>query len=1594
MKKKLFLILILVLVAVFAVACTTDLHFADATVVRVAVDGISKVEYNAGEEIDIQGATVIATYSDGEIKVYELTKEMLSGYDMNVAEENKVVTVTYGGQSTTFTVNVNELSFSSVSLASLPLRNQYVEGEKVSAKGARLAITYSGGKTVYTDVTDKMLEDYDNTRLGAQQIYVSYYNYRLSFTVTFVEKTVTGISVLREPYQASVFLGYGDDLSLAGMRLKLSYDNDLSPEVSAADILDDLRVYINDRYVRTEIARVAYFPDGYPETFTYTYSGDAMVRVGDFVTPTTELAGNGQLDNVVSKSFGVVKSIAKGTLTVSTVVTYTCTEVSVEEGEILLFDQAIGRYGSTNVHANAGGGIVTKVENGVVTMQTTPVGQFSINVQDRSYESMVISTMPITTKYASSMKDITQGDTIDLSTGAVTVTYDNGEKETYPMNHTLIKVVNSDDDLLRSEIPGFSFTSIDDVSNLPTGQYELLFGVKHTYPEDRIGIVVSVIDENGKNMFVRQNDKKYYVSLEEKTNYTVSLTATLTEAGEQKVTEAVYHLATVGAGVRRSQLDITAAGRHRLNIIYSGIKTNSIDMIVQVIQRYPVRLNIVADSDNITDRTFWLGTSIPLTTVRYTVTYNNGDESEETGVTADMVGEGCSLECTELTSVGNRKRLFFTIPDTDVSTQDMFCDVVPVPIVSVSMLTQPTDAFLMAPAAPGSGDVPMAGATLRIYYADGTVAVVGNDASNELPVLLGNNFGERIVLSYPDTGDQTTLDIDDIYENGAHHTAQLTYYDKNEASGSCEFPFYVINKTAKSIRVLYRAEYFKDTYIQCEDWDLSGISISVTWYDDTSDTREASLDMIYDSSTDVVGTNIPFKFKFLGKVDASTLKITVKPRQETGLAVKRIGKDTYYNTDRELDLSQYRFSLSYNAGASAEVLGVSSDDLVGSRTKEGWWYELYDTSGKLTQFRRIGSKTVVLYHTSIFESDLGTVYNIVSTSFDITVSENETSDIDHISYDDTSVGVRGDYNILAETAAGWDLFLSEYDPIRNRIVDKYITVHYKDGTTGTVPITSEMLDYNSRVTTLGYTKVKILYKGFMTTVLVHVRNAVLGGISVEKTPRINYIAHSAVDLNGGIIKITFRIEEATGGELYKYLDLSDSRISVTGFNSDIDPAVDHVMQEITARFRDKAATYVVTIYNKQPINFIYQNTIFFYGNTKSAVVTPVQLIPEFDLPTGDKIRLWYVENSTFIPEADFAQYLIDHNDVTEGDFLKVVSTDGSYYVPRSALSSVYYIEPANPGYDYFIVMEVAGNDYYRAENYALQKFTIIPKVIEVSAVDYTVNAFVKNYGHNNAHDNAMAIYYLYRELSAYVNGLITGKIASVELLSPNASGFEIAVFVTADFDENDVDDMKSLTDVYAAIEDELTKTKSLNGIDISGTPRRGINVGYYNGKRPEHVSYRVAAGETLTRRNASGEDILELLAGALSLEDNYDYGVGERTIGIGTLFNKNYNVDFAKGTFFVKARPVSAYTVMPTSGSVTDLNQVRVQVDYVGGGYRIAEGEEISFFIDSGRTQILEELPTAAGTYTYYGRVGSTTSFVDDNGDPYQINFTIQYIKE
>ncbi|MGN1042889.1 MAG: hypothetical protein ACI4SK_05350, partial [Christensenellales bacterium] len=529
MKKRVLFLILILIVVLTAAACSAEIEYRSAYVTEISVSDLSKLDYVAGDEIDIDGAKLVIKYSDMSSDTIDLTADMLFDYDMNLPEEGKTVTVKYRKYKdgtgdyvvTDFKINVYDLTFSSVELASEPLRKNYVVGERISADGASINVKYEGGKVVNVKVNDNMLKDYDNQRVGEQLIYISFYGTTLYFSVVFEEKTVVAVNVLRNPNQNAVFLNYGERLDLYGMRLRLTYDNGLMPAHDYDEVADNVMVYVDDDEVGTVLARVAYFPKDYPETVTYSFGGSPLVSMGEYVYPNKEIAGNLSLDNVVSKTFGRVVSVDGKSVTVSTVVEYDVTSIEATEGQILLQDELIGRSGGQNVYATAGGGIVLSCGDGKVKMQTVPVTSFSINVKDRSYESMVIDTLPITTKYGSNVNDIIQGDSLNLSTGRVKVFFDNGETEVLSMSDSDIKVVNSDDDLLRSEIPDFSFTSIDNVKDLPVGRYELKYGLNHGYG-DKVTAVATVVDETGKSVYVQQNR---YVSLEAGLNYTVSVTA-------------------------------------------------------------------------------------------------------------------------------------------------------------------------------------------------------------------------------------------------------------------------------------------------------------------------------------------------------------------------------------------------------------------------------------------------------------------------------------------------------------------------------------------------------------------------------------------------------------------------------------------------------------------------------------------------------------------------------------------------------------------------------------------------------------------------------------------------------------------------------------------------------------------------------------------------------------------------------------------------------------------------------------------------------------------------------------------------------------
>ncbi|WIF87968.1 bacterial Ig-like domain-containing protein [Acholeplasma laidlawii] len=68
----------------------------------------TKVEYEIGEELDLEGLVVTAIYDDESTEIVEVTTDMISGFDSSAAEESQVVTVTYEGKTATFTVTILE----------------------------------------------------------------------------------------------------------------------------------------------------------------------------------------------------------------------------------------------------------------------------------------------------------------------------------------------------------------------------------------------------------------------------------------------------------------------------------------------------------------------------------------------------------------------------------------------------------------------------------------------------------------------------------------------------------------------------------------------------------------------------------------------------------------------------------------------------------------------------------------------------------------------------------------------------------------------------------------------------------------------------------------------------------------------------------------------------------------------------------------------------------------------------------------------------------------------------------------------------------------------------------------------------------------------------------------------------------------------------------------------------------------------------------------------------------------------------------------------------------------------------------------------
>lgn len=1625
---KILTLVLIIFVAFIAVSCSVPIELAEPKVETVAVYSLSKVDgYVAGDNIDLYGAKILVVYDNGDSEILDLTQEMIdySQLDMSEPEDEKIVTVVYGGAKTTFTISVAKWDFEKVELTKLPNKTTYIEGESVDPNGAVLSLYYAGGNVKSQEVTKYMLESYAKT-VGKREIKIKFFGAEnLVFEVEFLKQTAKEIQLLREPAQKEVFLGYGGLLSRDDMYIKIIYDNLVAEEYENAlssrhdietvakkraqwkdNIEDNLFIYIDDKTVTGKTdAKVAYKEPSLQEEIEYKFNGVAHVKVGDIVDISTIIATTNYKEDIKSKSEGIVTEVTSSGITISRNITYQCNNPYFKEGDVVVKEKdIIGQQALSNVTATVSG-IITAIGGGEITIMAVPVLVFDIAVVYRQYKSMEIIKEPITVVHKTSIHNIIQGDTIDLTEGKVRVTFNNGETAEYFMSNSPIIEVKNGSTNLRKEIPGLSFTGVGNVADVPAGEnYELKYDFKfddgYTYSQEELKTVVSVLDKSG-NINVSNNR---IIVPQAETNYTVSITVTYTTPqGEKLVSEASYIVSTRGAKSEADRLDIRAAGKHTLIISYGADDNNSIEMDVEVEQKVATRIIIDSETNNIGQHTFYRGDALSFSVITYRLEYSNGDIDEKsTGVTRNMVINKSefideNLICTE---IGEEQFIEISIPNSSVQSQKLYFTVNPLPIVNLKIIKEPTDPFLIGKGITNGGTtgitaIDLSGASILVSYFKGTTASLNDDYLNTLFNNGKNDKIPNIKVAY-NSIDEDELTEEEIFgEQRKHYIAVLTYTDEYGETSSTDIKYYIVAKKPKAIKVSAvqgSADWhYKSDYVQCEDWDLTGINVIVTYDGESGSTITETIPlkpyMIYDTDTNTIGNGQQLIVRYFGMLEEQpSLTFNVRERQETGVVIQKVGKIKYVNTGTGLDLSEYRFEINFNAGTSETVNGIFAFE--GNPTKRGWWYEVYDAEisagstkpeavidnyGNLirSSMRLIGYKMIRLAHTSEYElkDEQGNIkYNINYVDFYIEVDVSEAK-ISGIRFDNTSdYASGGTIPILCKVAVGSPLVYTYLD--ESILKTRYLTILYDDDTTGIIELTHPDIgiDYQSNNSTLGYRTVKINYDIFTCFVYVHVIDALLVDINLINVPKTDFINGEDFSIEGGILRATYK-ENGSDDTFSTYVLMSSETANLE--YGEVDCIIDEYEENVYNYYDNKtitieygtqinkiSTTYGITIYNKQDVEFSYSDVIFFYGNSSDATYLAIQQIDGFILPTEDDprtkedesdpeaIRKYYVSNEFFVymtPEEYEIAKLTNTNLVPivlgEKDNETIAYYDLDNVCMYNGLPSRPYV-PVKSGYSYYILMMVSGNRYYRTRNYCFQEYTIIPKVIEVNVATANENAFVLRVFTN---DNPTAVKGLYKDINS-INGKWTNTysyIQKIELASPNKDYFEVLMTVTSDYSDSYY---AQIVAIFNEIRGQIGmyQTGGVKVIinDTKTTIIRGVNIAEYNGGQPDYITYTIASGETLTYYN-----ILDLLEGKLQISvpkdsnDNEIFGIGNYPINNNskTLHHNNYNIELVilSGTEFrvVKNKVIEMVVAGNANNDYLDIND--------GGLLTITQGDEI-----------------------------------------------------
>ncbi|MBR4961606.1 MAG: bacterial Ig-like domain-containing protein [Clostridia bacterium] len=210
-----------VTVTVEGVSAYFDVTVAEKKVRSLKVEKMpDKTVYQVGESLNTSGMTLSVNYTDGT------TKTVYSGWSTSAdltGTGRKTVTVTYGGKTTTFTIQVEEAAVSAIRIVSQPQRLTYTTDEEIDLTGLELSVTRGGKSTTVTWPDNGITWEGDLNRTGERQITIYYGGKSAVLKVSVTEPAIRYLTVLVLPDRTAYTTE--EELDPAGMVLEAEYDN-------------------------------------------------------------------------------------------------------------------------------------------------------------------------------------------------------------------------------------------------------------------------------------------------------------------------------------------------------------------------------------------------------------------------------------------------------------------------------------------------------------------------------------------------------------------------------------------------------------------------------------------------------------------------------------------------------------------------------------------------------------------------------------------------------------------------------------------------------------------------------------------------------------------------------------------------------------------------------------------------------------------------------------------------------------------------------------------------------------------------------------------------------------------------------------------------------------------------------------------------------------------------------------------------------------------------------------------------------------------------------------------------------------------------